>query len=56
MAGPSCDVLEVGEGGVLVPFVSDAIRRVDAEAGVIEVDSEFLGLPTGAGRPKGEQP
>jgi 16S rRNA processing protein RimM len=40
--GPSCDVLEVG--GVLVPFVADAIRRVDLEKRLIEVDREFLGL------------
>ncbi|MGI8439865.1 MAG: ribosome maturation factor RimM [Thermoleophilaceae bacterium] len=44
VAGPSCDVLEVGETGVLVPFISDAIRRVDPEARLIEVDRAFLGL------------
>lgn len=54
VSGPSCDVLEVGEAGVLVPFVSDAIRRVDPEAGVIEVDSEFLGLAPEADRAEGE--
>jgi 16S rRNA processing protein RimM len=42
--GPSCDVLEVGADGVLIPFVSDAIKRVDLQAGVIEVDTGFLGL------------
>ena len=42
--GPSCDVLEVGANGVLIPFVSDAIKRVDAAAGIIEVDTGFLGL------------
>jgi 16S rRNA processing protein RimM len=41
---PSCDVLEVGDDGVLVPFVSDAVKRVDTSAKVIEVDREFLGL------------
>jgi 16S rRNA processing protein RimM len=41
---PSCDILEVGDGGILIPFVSDAIRRIDAEARVIEVDRAFLGL------------
>ena len=41
---PSCDVLEVGADGVLIPFVSDAIKRVDTAAGIIEVDSGFLGL------------
>jgi 16S rRNA processing protein RimM len=45
--GPSCDVLEVGEEGLLVPFVSDAITRVDTAAGVIEVDAAFLGLEAG---------
>jgi 16S rRNA processing protein RimM len=44
IAGPSCDLLEVGEGGQLVPFVSDAIRRIDVEDGLIEVDRGFLGL------------
>jgi ribosomal 30S subunit maturation factor RimM len=44
VSAPSCDVLEVGDDGVLVPFVSDAVRRVDPEAGVIEVDLRFLGL------------
>jgi 16S rRNA processing protein RimM len=42
--GPSCDVLEVGEDGVLIPFVSDAIKRVDTAAGIIEIDTAFLGL------------
>ena len=41
---PSCAVLEV-EDGTLVPFVSDAVRSVDAERGAIEVDRSFLGLP-----------
>jgi ribosomal 30S subunit maturation factor RimM len=47
IAGPSCDVLEVGDGAVLVPFISDAIRRVDTDARVIEVDAEFLGIDGG---------
>jgi 16S rRNA processing protein RimM len=42
--GPSCDVLEVGPDGVLVPLVSDAVKRVDLEQRIIEVDREFLGL------------
>ena len=42
--GPSCDVLEVGDDAVLVPFISDAITRVDTGEGVIEVDHAFLGL------------
>ena len=31
VAGPSCDVLEVGDGGVLVPLVSDAVERIDLD-------------------------
>jgi 16S rRNA processing protein RimM len=38
--GPSCSVLELSDG-LLVPFVSDAIRSV--RRGSIEVDEEFLG-------------
>lgn len=41
---PSCDLLEVGEPTVLVPFISDAVTRVDLTSGVIEVDRAFLGL------------
>jgi 16S rRNA processing protein RimM len=41
---PSCDVLEVGEERTLVPFVSDAVKRVDVARRVIEVDRVFLGL------------
>jgi 16S rRNA processing protein RimM len=48
VAAPSCDLLEVGDAGVLVPFVSDAIRRVDTAAGVIDVDLRFLGLEDGS--------
>jgi len=43
VGGPSCDVLEL-DGGQLVPFVSDAIRTVDVDAGRITVDRGFLGL------------
>lgn len=42
--GTSCDVLEVGEGPVLIPLISDAIVSIDPEAGVIEVNRRFLGL------------
>lgn len=42
LSAPSCEVLDVD--GTLVPFVSDAIRRVDLSARVIEVDRRFLGL------------
>jgi 16S rRNA processing protein RimM len=41
---PSCDLLEVGDEGTLVPFVRDAVKRVDVDARVIEVDRRFLGL------------
>jgi 16S rRNA processing protein RimM len=38
--GPSCSVLEL-EDGLLVPFVSDAIRSMGE--GIIEIDEDFLG-------------
>jgi 16S rRNA processing protein RimM len=44
VGGSSCDVLEVGRDGVLVPLVSDAIKRIDLETRVIEINREFLGL------------
>jgi 16S rRNA processing protein RimM len=44
VAAPSCDLLEVGDGGVIVPFISDAVKRVDTDARVIEVDTKFLDL------------
>jgi 16S rRNA processing protein RimM len=43
---PSCEVLEVtrGEGEVLlVPLIRDAVRDVDIERRVIDVDLHFLG-------------
>ncbi len=40
--GPSCSVLEL-EDGALIPFVSDAIERVDLDAGEIHVKAGFLG-------------
>ena len=40
--GESCSVLEL-EDGTLVPFISDAIERVDTEAGEIRVNEGFLG-------------
>jgi len=46
LAYPSCELLEVrrDEGdGLLVPLVHDAIRGIDVEARVIEVDLAFLG-------------
>jgi 16S rRNA processing protein RimM len=42
--GPSCDVLEVGIDGVLIPLVRDAVKKVDTEAGLIEIDRRFLGI------------
>ncbi len=39
---PSCSVLEL-EDGTLIPFVSDAIERVDLEARQIHVRADFLG-------------
>lgn len=44
--GPSCDVLEVGDG-VLVPLVGDAVLEVDTGGRRIRVDRQFLGLEPG---------
>ena len=47
LALPSCEVLQVRrEGGgadLLVPLIRDAVREVDLERGVIDVDLTFLG-------------
>jgi 16S rRNA processing protein RimM len=47
LALPSCEVLEVTrrEGGpdLLVPLIKDAVRAVDLEEQVIDVDLRFLG-------------
>jgi len=46
LAYPSCDLLEVrreGTGMLLVPLVRDAVRSVDVQARVIDVDLGFLG-------------
>lgn len=49
VALPSCEVLEVARPGdapgrpLLVPLVSDAVREVDIERRVIEIDLRFLG-------------
>jgi 16S rRNA processing protein RimM len=44
---PSCEVLEVNRGEeqreLLVPLVKDAVRSVDVQARVIDVDLRFLG-------------
>ncbi len=39
---PSCSLLELDDG-TLVPLVSDAVERVDLEAGEIRVRRDFLG-------------
>jgi 16S rRNA processing protein RimM len=39
---PSCSVLELDDG-TLIPFVGDAIDRIDLDAGEIHVNREFLG-------------
>ena len=44
LRNPSCDVLEVGDEGTLVPLVADAVKSVDTEARRIEVDLRFLGI------------
>ena len=41
---PSCDLIDVGEDAILIPFVSDAIVRVDTDARAIEVNMDFLDL------------
>jgi len=40
---PSCSLLEVGEDALLVPLVGDAVKHIDLERKIIEVDREFLG-------------
>ena len=39
---PSCEALEL-DSGVIVPLVRDAVRSIDVESRVIDVDGEFLG-------------
>jgi 16S rRNA processing protein RimM len=46
LALPSCEALEVARGDgddLLVPLVRDAVRSVDVQAGVVDVDLDFLG-------------
>ena len=47
LALPSCEVLEVGRSDdardLLVPLVRDAVRDVDLDRRVIDVDLRFLG-------------
>ncbi|HMJ04236.1 MAG TPA: ribosome maturation factor RimM [Conexibacter sp.] len=43
---PSCEVLEVareGRGELLVPLIRDAVRSVDVDGRLIDVDLAFLG-------------
>ena len=40
---PSCAILEVGDAAHLVPLIGDAVKSVDLERRVIEVDRDFLG-------------
>jgi 16S rRNA processing protein RimM len=47
--GPSCDLLEIGDDGVLVPLVRDAVLNVDLEERRIDVDLDFLDLDSDAG-------
>jgi 16S rRNA processing protein RimM len=47
---PSCDLLEVGDDAVLVPLISDAVKRVDTVGRLIEVDLAFLDLDRGEER------
>ena len=47
---PSCEVLEVRREeptgpALLVPLIRDAVRSVDTDRGVIDVDLRFLGEP-----------
>jgi 16S rRNA processing protein RimM len=44
IAAPSCDLLEVGDDAVLVPLISDAVKRIDTHGRLIEVDLAFLDL------------
>ena len=47
LALPSCEVLEVaragGQGDLLVPLISDAVRSVDIDRREIQIDLRFLG-------------
>jgi 16S rRNA processing protein RimM len=47
IAAPSCDLLEVGDDAVLVPLISDAVKRIDTAGRVIEVDLAFLDVDGG---------
>jgi 16S rRNA processing protein RimM len=38
---PSCALLELSDG-TLIPFIADAVRSIDREAGEIQVNRDFL--------------
>jgi 16S rRNA processing protein RimM len=38
---PSCSVLELDDG-TLVPFIADAVRSIDLDAGEIQVNPDYL--------------
>ena len=38
---PSCSVLELDDG-TLIPFISDAVRSIDLEAGEIHINEGFV--------------
>jgi 16S rRNA processing protein RimM len=38
---PSCSVLEL-DSGTLIPFIADAVRSIDLEAGEIQVNPDYL--------------
>ena len=52
IAAPSCDVLAVGDDELLIPLVADAVKRVDTDARIIEVD---LAVPRTRGDPRGSR-
>ena len=46
VALPSCEALDVGrvdDSELLVPLIRDAVRSIDIDAGVVDVDLDFLG-------------
>jgi 16S rRNA processing protein RimM len=43
LEAPSAPLLEVGDARVLVPLIGDAVKHVDLERRIIEVDRDFLG-------------
>jgi 16S rRNA processing protein RimM len=43
LEAPSSPLLEVGDDDHLIPLIGDAVKRVDLERRIIEVDRDFLG-------------